>query len=482
MEQEDFYFPDTDLDLSFTSTVTDRTFASSSARSSLTLSFNDRLSTSSAVTTSSASSSTVNHRRHDPHWSAIKSAKLLSSDGNIHLRHLKLIRHLGTGNLGRVFLCNLRDSSARFALKVIDRNCLTTEKKLSQVETEAEILSLLDHPFLPTLYARIDESHYTCLLIDYAPNGDLHSLLRKQPGNCLPNQAVRFFAAEVLVALEYLHAMGIVYRDLKPENVLLREDGHVMLSDFDLCFKSDVVPTFKSRRYRRTSSSPSLRRRRSGCFSVATEEKYEREEMVAEFAAEPVTAFSRSCVGTHEYLAPELVSGNGHGSGVDWWAFGIFLYELLYGTTPFKGESKEQTLRNIVSTTKTASFHVDGDDSEEAKDLIEKLLVKDPRKRLGCARGAQDIKRHPFFDGIKWPLIRHYKPPEEVRGLVIKKSTTRAHAGHVTAVSPRRRKSFLWRALSYLLRGKSSSGGSKNQSNSNYYHYVGKSYVSRKRV
>lgn len=123
---------------------------------------------------------------------------------------------------------------------------------------------------------------------------------------------------------------------------------------------------------------------------------------------------------------------------------------------------------------------MDGD-LDEARDLIEKLLVKDPRKRLGCARGAQDIKRHPFFDGIKWPLIRHYKPPEEVRGLVIKKST-RPHASHVIAVSPRRRKSFLWRALSYLLRGKSSSGGSKNQSNSNYYHYVGKSYASRKRV
>ncbi|CAN8259377.1 unnamed protein product [Cochlearia groenlandica] len=487
--EEDIYFPDTDLDLSFTSTVTDRTFASSSGRSSLTLSFNDRLSTSSAVTTSSTtSSSTVNHRRQDPHWSSIQSAKLLSSDGNIHLRHLKLIRHLGTGNLGRVFLCNLRDSSAKFALKVIDRNNLTTAKKLSQVETEAEILSLLDHPFLPTLYARIDESHYTCLLIDYAPNGDLHTLLHKQPRNRLPVQPVRFFAAEVLVALEYLHAMGIVYRDLKPENVLLREDGHVMLSDFDLCFKSDVVPTFKSRRcYRRTSSPPSRHRRRSGClfFGRATpEENYEREEIVSEFSAEPLTAFSRSCVGTHEYLAPELVSGNGHGSGVDWWAFGIFLYEMLYGTTPFKGDSKEQTLRNIASTSNTVNCHVDFELSE-ANDLIEKLLVKDPKKRLGCARGAQDIKRHAFFDGIKWPLIRHYKPPEEVRGLVVKKPMARSHAGHVTAaaVSPRRKKAFLWRALSYLLRGKSyNGGGGKNQSNSNYYHYVGKSYASRKRV
>ncbi|KAL1218881.1 Serine/threonine-protein kinase WAG1 [Cardamine amara subsp. amara] len=494
MEDDGYYNLDTDLDLSFTSTTTDRTFASSSARSSLarsslTLSFNDRLSTATTPsTTTSSAATTLHHRRYDSHWTAIKAATTLSSDGRLHLRHLKLVRHLGTGNLGRVFLCHLRDcpNSTGFALKVIDRDALTA-KKLSHVEIEAEILSLLDHPFLPTLYARIDASHYICLLIDYCPNGDLHSLLRKQPGNRLTISPVRFFSSEVLVALEYLHALGIVYRDLKPENILIREDGHIMLTDFDLCFKADVVPAFKSRRVRRVSSPPSspssYRRRRNcrggGCFS--TEVKYGREEIVAEFAAEPVTAFSRSCVGTHEYLAPELVTGNGHGSGVDWWAFGIFLYELLYGTTPFKGVTKEQTLRNIASNDDVA-FPLEREEEEgmvEAKDLIEKLLVKDPRKRLGCARGAQDIKRHPFFNGIKWPLIRNYKPPE-IRGLVKK---TKAHVCHVTAVSPRRRK-WLWWAITHLLRSKSlSRSSSKIQSNNNYYHYVSKSYnATRKRV
>ncbi|CAE5960145.1 unnamed protein product [Arabidopsis arenosa] len=483
--EDDGYYLDTDLDISFTSTATDRTFTSSSARSSLarsslTLSFNDRLSTATTPsTTTSSAATTLHHRRYDPHWTSIRAATTLSSDGRLHLRHFKLVRHLGTGNLGRVFLCHLRDcpNPTGFALKVIDRDVLTA-KKISHVETEAEILSLLDHPFLPTLYARIDASHYTCLLIDYCPNGDLHSLLRKQPNNRLPISAVRFFAAEVLVALEYLHALGIVYRDLKPENILIREDGHIMLSDFDLCFKADVVPTFRSRRIRRTSSSPRRTRRGGGCFS--TEVEYEREEIVAEFAAEPVTAFSKSCVGTHEYLAPELVAGNGHGSGVDWWAFGIFLYEMLHGTTPFKGGTKEQTLRNIVSNDDVA-FTLEEEGMEEAKDLIEKLLVKDPRKRLGCARGAQDIKRHEFFEGIKWPLIRNYKPPE-IRGLVKK---TKAHAGHVTAVvTPPQRRKWLWWALSHLLPSKSlNRSSSKIQSNNNYYHYVGKSYnASGKRV
>ncbi|XP_057460268.1 serine/threonine-protein kinase WAG1-like [Actinidia eriantha] len=456
MDEENFY--PSDLDLSFTSCTTTATSARSSlARSSLTLSFNEsRLSTTSSTTATTA----VHHRPHrrsDPHWSAIKAAATLSSDGLLHLRHLKLVRRLGSGNLGRVFLCRLRDyDHANFALKVVDRDSLTS-KKLSHAQTEAEILSLLDHPFLPTLYAHLEVSHYTCLLIDYCPNGDLHSLLHKQPGSRLPVDAVRFFAAEVLVALEYLHALGVVYRDLKPENILLREDGHIMLSDFDLCFKADVAPKLESWAHKVEPTS----NRWGGYFGCWQPE----EEVVSEFVAEPTTAFSRSCVGTHEYLAPELVSVNGHGHGVDWWAFGVLLYELLYGTTPFKGGSKEATLRNIAST-RGVRFEA-ADDKEgmwEARNLIEKLLVKDPRRRLGYARGATDIKRHPFFDGIKWPLIRTYKPPE-VRGLVVKKAKS-----HVTgALSlPKRRRGW-WKGLNSII--KRSMGSKRNLLNSNHNYY-----------
>ncbi|XP_030525359.2 serine/threonine-protein kinase WAG1-like [Rhodamnia argentea] len=492
---DDTLFPssETDLDLSFTSqastAATDRTFACSSARSSLarsslTLSFNDRLSTSSASTAAASSSSSVAaslhrrpHRRSDPNWSAIKAATTLSSDGRLHLRHLKLLRHLGTGDLGRVYLCRLRDcDSASFALKVVDRDFLTS-KKLSHVQMEAEILSELDHPFLPTLYAHIDVSHYTCLLIDYCPGGDLHSLLRKQPGDRLSVQAVRFFAAEVLVALEYLHALGMVYRDLKPENILLREDGHIMLSDFDLCFKADVVPTFNTRA---GPTSPRTRRSRklspSSCYHGWVKRREGLREVVAEFVAEPTAAYSRCCVGTHEYLAPELVTGNGHGNGVDWWAFGILLYELLHGTTPFKGGSKESTLRNIASS-KQVRFQPAAREEAgmpEARDLIEKLLVKDPRRRLGCARGTTDIKRHPFFDGINWPLIRSYRPPE-VQGLARK---SKPHTGHIVSVGPsHRRRRGWWKGLECFMRSSKRSTSkyyySRNplRSNSNYYQY-----------
>lgn len=362
-----------------------------------------------------------------------------------------------------MFLCRLRDyEHSNFAIKVVDKNSLTS-KKLAHVQTEGRILSSLDHPFLPTLYAHLEVSHYTCFLIDFCPNGDLHSLLRKQPNYRLPIDSVRFFAAEVLVALEYLHSLGIVYRDLKPENILIREDGHIMLSDFDLCFNADVVPKLDNRIQGTTSGG----KHRSRCYG-GNRGRGMDEEMVTEFVAEPTTAFSKSCVGTHEYLAPELVNGSGHGNGVDWWAFGVLVYELLYGRTPFRGGSKESTLRNIASS-RVVTFEETGDappGTAEAKDLIEKLLVKDPRRRLGCSGGATDIKRHPFFDGIKWPLIRTYSPPE-LRGLTVKRSS-RSHASHVSTPSKRRR--WIWKGLNYLLI--KSKGCKRNlNSNQNYYCY-----------
>jgi protein-serine/threonine kinase len=432
----------------------------------LTLSFNESRLSSSTSTAATTPRYSRPHRSSDPHWAAIKAATNISSDGKLHLRHLNLLRHLGTGNLGRVFLCRLRDyEHANFALKVVDKDSLTS-KKLSHVQMEAQILSMLDHPFLPTLYAHLHVSHYACLLIDYCPGGDLHSLLCRQPNNRLPLQAVRFFAAEVLVALEYLHALGVVYRDLKPENVLLREDGHIMLSDFDLCFMADVAPTLQEIRAHRTTRSRSF-----NCLGSAPT-KLDLEELAAEFVAEPTTAFSRSCVGTHEYLAPELVSGSGHGSAVDWWAFGVFIYELLYGTTPFRGGSKESTLRNIASS-RQVRFHVAEREKEEegtaeARELIEKLLVKDPRRRLGYARGATDIKSHPFFDGIKWSLIRNYRPPE-VRGLARRGKT---HVSHVSVgATHKRRQRWWWKRVGLFLLKKRKARCNSNH-NSNYYHYV----------
>lgn len=365
----------------------------------------------------------------------------------------------------------------------------------------------------------------------------------------------RFYAAEVLLALEYLHMLGIVYRDLKPENVLVRDDGHIMLTDFDLSFKCDVQPKlmkcplsssssssgrFNLLRSFSVSSSMSSTSTRSqtqqessvncmlpsacvihpflsclplanisskaqqaqkkhqkhplsmffmkqsakmrpkaedvgdevhvqtlnskceaesdakhaknqGADTIAYEESknieslrtpeaigitnktikedaesfnnkegeapravnaLDEDSLCLELVAEPTQARSMSFVGTHEYLSPEMIAGQGHGNAVDWWTFGIFLFELIYGRTPFKGACNEQTLLNIIKQElrfpEWGHVHV----GEHAKSLIEGLLVKDPRQRLGSLKGAAEIKQHPFFRGVNWALIRSTQPPE----------------------------------------------------------------------
>ena len=235
--------------------------------------------------------------------------------------------------------------------------------------------------------------------------------------------------------------LGIVYRDLKPENVLVREDGHIMLSDFDLSLRCTVSPTLV-----KTSSlleSGPLRRNTAycaqpaciepsciqpscavptSCFSprfFSSKSKKERKPKndignqvspLPELMAEPTSARSMSFVGTHEYLAPEIIKGEGHGSAVDWWTFGIFLYELLFGRTPFKGSGNRATLFNVVG--QPLRFPESPTVSFSARDLIRGLLVKEPQNRLAYKRGATEIKQHPFFEGVNWALIRCATPPE----------------------------------------------------------------------
>lgn len=234
--------------------------------------------------------------------------------------------------------------------------------------------------------------------------------------------------------------MGVVYRDLKPENVLVREDGHIMLSDFDLSLRCYVSPTLitsnngpgctiSSYCIQPSCIDPACRLPvcvgpscfKPSCFkprlfnSKAVKVRGERTTLVSSdslpmLVAEPTGARSMSFVGTHEYLAPEIIRGDGHGSAVDWWTFGIFLYELLHGKTPFKGNGNRETLFNVVG--QPLKFPEGSNISFAAKDLIRGLLTKDPQKRLGFKRGATEIKQHPFFESVNWALIRSTTPPQ----------------------------------------------------------------------
>lgn len=234
------------------------------------------------------------------------------------------------------------------------------------------------------------------------------------------------------MALEYLHMLGIVYRDLKPENVLVRSDGHIMLTDFDLSLKGDDS-TSTAQIISEQHPAPSVPQNKDShidpppfassscilpncivpavsCFHPKRKRKKKQNlRNGPEFVAEPIDVRSMSFVGTHEYLAPEIVSGEGHGSAVDWWTLGIFIFELFYGVTPFRGVDNELTLANIVA--RALEFPKEPAVPATAKDLISQLLAKDPTRRLGSKMGSSAIKHHPFFQGVNWALLRCTPPP-----------------------------------------------------------------------
>ncbi|KAJ7980604.1 putative Serine/threonine protein kinase [Quillaja saponaria] len=326
------------------------------------------------------------HKKESPSWMAIR--KISARGEKIGLHHFKPIRPLGCGDTGSVHLVELQGTGELYAMKAMEKSVMLNRNKVHRACIEREVISLLDHPFLPTLYTSFQTSTHVCLITDFCPGGELFALLDKQPMKLLKEESARFYAAEVIIGLEYLHCLGIVYRDLKPENILLQRDGHVVLTDFDLSFMTSCKPQIIKH------SLPGNRRSRSQPPPL--------------FVAEPVTQ-SNSFVGTEEYIAPEIITGASHSSAIDWWALGILLYEMLYGRTPFRGKNRQKTFANILH--KDLTFPSGIPVSLAARQLINALLQRDPASRLGSRTGANEIKEHPFFRGINWPLIRCMSPP-----------------------------------------------------------------------
>ncbi|KAJ8563670.1 hypothetical protein K7X08_032122 [Anisodus acutangulus] len=294
------------------------------------------------------------HRKDNPSWKAIQ--KILESGEPIGLKHFKPIKPLGSGDTGSVHLVELCGTGQHFAMKAMDKNIMLNRNKVGTC-AEREILDILDHPFLPALYASFQTKTHICLITDYYPGGELFMLLDRQPTKVLKEDAARFYVAEVVVALEYLHCQGIIYRDLKPENVLLQSGGHVSLTDFDLsCL---------------TSCKPQLL-----IPEINEKKKHQKGQQNPIFMAEPMRA-SNSFVGTEEYIAPEIITGAGHTSAVDWWALGILLYEMLYGYTPFTGKTRQKTFTNKLH--KDLKFPGIIQASLQAKQLMYRCCIEIPK-------------------------------------------------------------------------------------------------------
>ncbi|KXN74021.1 Pkinase-domain-containing protein [Conidiobolus coronatus NRRL 28638] len=314
---------------------------------------------------------------------------------NVQPNSFLKIKLLGKGDVGKVYLVKQKTTDKLYAMKVLSKKEMLRRNKVKRALQEQDILASANHPFIVTLYHSFQSEDHLYLCMEYCMGGEFFRALQARPKKCLIEDQARFYAAEVVCALEYLHLMGFIYRDLKPENILLHSSGHIMLTDFDLSKQSfpigqpSVVKNAFTFSFRSNDTPPAI----------------DTKSCTGHFR-------TNSFVGTEEYIAPEVIKGTGHTSAVDWWTLGILLYEMLYGTTPFKGSNRNSTFSKILKT--EVQFPPTPHDqqlSSSCKSIVKKLLNKDEYRRLGSKTGASDVKSHPFFKSLNFALLRHSTPP-----------------------------------------------------------------------
>ena len=306
--------------------------------------------------------------------------------GEVQIEDFELLKVLGKGSFGKVFLVRLIPTGAVYAMKVLKKSEVVRRRQVEHTKAERRIMGGVGHPFIVGLRFAFQTADKLYMVTDYCRGGELFFHLKRF--RTFTEPMVKFFAAELVAALQHLHSCHVVYRDLKPENVLLDEEGHIMLTDFGLS-KEDV--------------------------------------------ADPRGA--TTFCGTPEYLAPEMLinrkSRQGYGKAVDWWSLGTLMFEMLTGWPPFYDKNLRKMCEQILRG--KLVFPPDCTASPQLQDLIAGLLRRDPVSRLGNETGTvpspagskaasegvtrevdgMDVRAHPFFEGIDWEALegRQVEPP-----------------------------------------------------------------------
>lgn len=283
-----------------------------------------------------------------------------TTKGKYSLNDFQILRTLGTGSFGRVHLTRSIHNGRFYAMKVLKKERVVNMKQVEHTNDERRMLKLAQHPFIIRMWGTFHDCHNLFMIMDYIEGGELFSLLRKSQR--FPTPVAKFYAAEAFLAIEYLHDLDIIYRDLKPENILLDKNGHIKLTDFGF--------------------------------------------------AKEVADVTYTLCGTPDYIAPEVVATKPYNKSVDWWSFGILIFEMLTGYTPFYDPTPMKTYENILNGTITYPDYLPPD----ILDLLQKLIVKDLTQRLGNLQGgSSDVKNHPWFKEVIWErlLSRDIETPYE---------------------------------------------------------------------
>ena len=317
---------------------------------------------------------TVNNIKIHLTNTSINTSNILSFSQNLNLikekdkvsaKDFLCLALLGRGSFGEVYLVQKISTKKKYAMKVLRKERIMGQNLSKYAIAERNVLSLSNHPFIVKLNYAFQNSTKLFLILEYCPGGDLskHLSIEKR----FKEDRAKFYLCEILLALEDLHKRNIIFRDLKPDNVVLDNEGHCKLTDFGLS-KEGI---------------DSEQNTKSFCGSLA-------------------------------YLAPEVLKKQGHGKAVDWYLLGVLLYEMLIGVTPYYDNNKNTLFLNIEQ----GNLYIPDYISEDAKNLLRGLLQRDPKKRLGGGnRDAEEIKEHTFFKDIDWKKVynKNIRPPPALK-------------------------------------------------------------------
>lgn len=277
------------------------------------------------------------------------------------IEDFELLKTLGKGTFGKVILGREKRNGNLYAIKILKKEVIVAKDEVEHTMTENRVLQKTKHPFLTFMKYSFEDKDRFYFVMEFACGGELFFHLQKV--KTFSEDRTRFYGAEIVSALQYLHENDIVYRDIKLENLLLDKDGHVRIADFGLC-KEDISFGDKTKTF----------------------------------------------CGTPEYLAPEVLDDNDYGRSVDWWGLGVVMYEMMCGRLPFFNKDHEKLFELIL----TSSVRYPAKISDEAKSLLSGLLIKNPSQRLGGGpEDAKEIIRHPFFAPIDWVALyeKRIEPP-----------------------------------------------------------------------
>ncbi|ONH69140.1 Serine/threonine-protein kinase CBK1 [Cyberlindnera fabianii] len=333
----------------------------------------------------------------------------------LSLEDFETVKVIGKGAFGEVRLVQKKDTGKIYAMKTLLKSEMYKKDQLAHVKAERDVLAGSDSPWVVSLYYSFQDAQYLYLIMEFLPGGDLMTMLIRW--QVFTEDITRFYMAECVLAIEAIHKLGFIHRDIKPDNILIDIRGHIKLSDFGL--STGFHKTHDSNYYKNLLQKDENKlqqpqplnepgSRNTMMVDAIHMTLSNRQQIQTWRKSRRLMAYST--VGTPDYIAPEIFIHQGYGQECDWWSLGTIMFECLVGWPPFCSETPQETYRKILNFQETLQFPDDIHLSPEAENLIRRLLTHSEH-RLGRHGGAAEIKSHPFFRGVDWDTIRDVDAP-----------------------------------------------------------------------